>query len=250
MHADVKWMRFRSCVGRVGQGGNLRHRFRCNELTVVWRAHELPRAVAALEPIHKLVPWQIVRPSQSCAGFAPVKCLVSVGGHQFLVICAVPEGRPNGRRPTVVEPPLVMFAAYCRLQQLESEYETLKENDPAELQKVVNLTQVRTDTLRATHPFSIFYLFMLPINVWCPGVSSQTAPKVAVGEAAITLWRFHTVLRCIIDFEFIGPLWCTGVQGRRKPLDGQHMVYQELDGEEEGPERERSGQVLANQERL
>ena len=43
---------------------------------------------------------------------------------------------------------------------------------------------------------------------------------------------------------------CVGVQGRRKPLDGQHMVYQELDGEEEGPERERSGQILANHGRL
>eukprot|EP00903_Cladosiphon_okamuranus_P011848 g11131.t1 len=32
-----------------------------------------------------------------------------------------------------------------RLQQLEDEYETLKENDPAELQKVVNLTQVCKD---------------------------------------------------------------------------------------------------------
>ena len=170
MHADVKWMRFRSCVGRVGQGEILLHRFCCNELTVVWRAHELPRAVTALEPIHKVVPWQIIRPSQSCAGFAPVKCLVSVGGHQFLVICAVPEGRPNGRRPTFVEPSLVMFAAYCRLQQLESEYEMLKENDPAELQKVVNLTQVRTDTLRATPP-SLYFLFIYAphqcLVSWC-----------------------------------------------------------------------------------
>lgn len=38
-----------------------------------------------------------------------------------------------------------------------------------------------------------------------------------------------------------------GVQGRREPLDRQHMEYQELDGEEEGPERKRSGQVLTNQ---
>lgn len=38
-----------------------------------------------------------------------------------------------------------------------------------------------------------------------------------------------------------------GMQGRRKPLDGQLMEYQELDGEEEGPERKRRGQVLANQ---
>ena len=40
--------------------------------------------------------------------------------------------------------PLVAIAAYNRLQQLENEYETLKENDPAELQKIVNLTQVRS----------------------------------------------------------------------------------------------------------
>ncbi len=31
---------------------------------------------------------------------------------------------------------------YRRLQQLEKEYETLRENDPAELQKAVSLTQV------------------------------------------------------------------------------------------------------------
>lgn len=37
---------------------------------------------------------------------------------------------------------LVVFAVSYRMQQLEKEYETLKENDPAELQKAVSLTQV------------------------------------------------------------------------------------------------------------
>lgn len=36
----------------------------------------------------------------------------------------------------------VLFTVSFRMQQLEKEYETLKENDPAELQKAISLIEV------------------------------------------------------------------------------------------------------------
>lgn len=45
-------------------------------------------------------------------------------------------------KPTPIHPAEPAHGYYHRLQQLEKEYETLKENDPAELQKAVSLTQV------------------------------------------------------------------------------------------------------------
>eukprot|EP00752_Nemacystus_decipiens_P007993 g7141.t1 len=58
-------------------------------------------------------------------------------------ICELEEGRANteGRREKLGR----LHENGQRLQQLENEYETLKENDPAELQKIVNLTQVCKD---------------------------------------------------------------------------------------------------------
>ena len=105
--------------------------------------------------------------------------------------------------------PLVVFAVYCRLQQLETEYETLKENDPAELQKIVALTQVSSvdGKLRATYGiiFSLRRSFLmrgvLGINAWFLGV--ETAPKLVRWLQHQPRWkcgpsaRFHPLLKVL-----------------------------------------------------